>query len=305
MWSFPGAETIPYHLAYISCAAAYGLEPWPRTRAVWSIIGFTVVTGAIIIERAATGVLGWGETAEIPLMAALMLLMVLHVRRRHDALAALTAGGRPGASARGAARAPEPDDDARDAHPGHDRGGLPRAAAGQRDGTGQACRPRGGARGGRAHRTRHRTADPHPVAPRPRAARAHGPRPAARPRAGPVAGARRSRLAARQHRRPPALLSRANTGLPGHAAGELRALHARRRRGPAGVLRRGRRAVDRGGRLGRRVPPGPAREPARRVAGAEHGPVRRGPEVADRARSRTGARGGAGARRRPRHGRVA
>ena len=90
MWSLPGAETVPYHLAYISCAAAYGLEPWPRTRAVWSIIGFTVVTGAIIIERAATGVLGWGETAEIPLMAALMLLMVLHVRRRHDALAALT-----------------------------------------------------------------------------------------------------------------------------------------------------------------------------------------------------------------------
>ena len=90
MWRLPGAETIPYHLGYISCAAAYGLEPWPRSRAVWSIIGYTVVTGAIIIERAASGVLGWGETAEIPLMAALMLLMVLHVRRRHDALAALT-----------------------------------------------------------------------------------------------------------------------------------------------------------------------------------------------------------------------
>src|SRR3954452_3025729 len=90
MWSFPGAETIPYHLAYISCAAAYGLEPWPRTRAVWSIMGFTVLTGGIIIERAASGVLDWGETAEIPLMAALMLLMVLHVRRRHDALAVIT-----------------------------------------------------------------------------------------------------------------------------------------------------------------------------------------------------------------------
>ena len=90
MWSFPGAETIPYHLAYISCAAVYGLEPWPRTRAVWAIGCFTVVTGAIIIARAASGVLGWGETAEIPLMAVLMLLMVLHVRRRHDALAALT-----------------------------------------------------------------------------------------------------------------------------------------------------------------------------------------------------------------------
>ncbi len=90
MWRLPGAETIPYHLGYISCAAAYGLEPWPRSRAVWSIIGYTVVTGAIIVERAASGVLGWGETAEIPLMAALMLLMVLHVRRRHDALAVLT-----------------------------------------------------------------------------------------------------------------------------------------------------------------------------------------------------------------------
>jgi two-component system OmpR family sensor kinase len=93
MWSFPGGETIPYHLGYITLAAAYGLEPWPRSRAMWSITAFTFVTGAIIVQRAATDVLGWGETAEIPLMATLMALMVLHVRRRHDALAILTEVG--------------------------------------------------------------------------------------------------------------------------------------------------------------------------------------------------------------------
>jgi two-component system OmpR family sensor kinase len=90
MWRSPGEETVPYHVAYIGVAAAYGLEPWPRTRAVWSIAAYALISGAILIERAAAGAIGWQETAEIPLMATLMLLMVWHVRRRHDALASLT-----------------------------------------------------------------------------------------------------------------------------------------------------------------------------------------------------------------------
>lgn len=90
MWQLPGEETIPYHLAWIGIATAYGLEAWPRTRTVVSIVTFTVVTGAILVERAAVGYIAWEETSEIPLMSALMLLVVWHVRRRHVALAALT-----------------------------------------------------------------------------------------------------------------------------------------------------------------------------------------------------------------------
>jgi signal transduction histidine kinase len=90
MWLLPGEETVPYHVAWIGIATAYGLETWPRFRTVFSIATFTVVTGAILVVRAATGVIAWQETAEIPLMSILMLLMVWHVLRRQLALSALT-----------------------------------------------------------------------------------------------------------------------------------------------------------------------------------------------------------------------
>jgi len=44
----------------------------------------------VLVVRAATGVLDWQETAEIPLMSLLMVLMVWHVRRRQVALATMT-----------------------------------------------------------------------------------------------------------------------------------------------------------------------------------------------------------------------
>ena len=44
----------------------------------------------MLVERAATGVIAWEETAEIPLMCLLMALMVWHVGRRHAALARVT-----------------------------------------------------------------------------------------------------------------------------------------------------------------------------------------------------------------------
>ncbi len=90
MWLLPGEETIPYHLAWIGVAFAYGVEPWPFRRAVVAIAVYTVLTGGILVARVLTGVLAWGETAEIPMMSALMLLVVLNVRRRHDAFAELS-----------------------------------------------------------------------------------------------------------------------------------------------------------------------------------------------------------------------
>ncbi|NUR81116.1 MAG: HAMP domain-containing histidine kinase [Dermatophilaceae bacterium] len=90
MVAIPGSETVPYHIAWAAFALCFGLEQWSR-RATWVGLGvFTVVTGAIIVYRAATGVLDWQETAEIPLMLLLMALMIWHVRRRQQALADLT-----------------------------------------------------------------------------------------------------------------------------------------------------------------------------------------------------------------------
>lgn len=91
MVALPGSETVPYHIAWASFALCFGLEQW-SARSTWVGLGaFTVVTGAILIVRAATGVLDWQETAEIPLMLLLIALMIWHVRRRQQALSDLTA----------------------------------------------------------------------------------------------------------------------------------------------------------------------------------------------------------------------
>lgn len=86
MWLFPGQETIPYHVAWIGVAVAYGIEPWPRGRTVVALTAYAVVTGSILVVRAVTGVIAWEETSEIPLMALLVLISVWHVRRRQTAL---------------------------------------------------------------------------------------------------------------------------------------------------------------------------------------------------------------------------
>lgn len=85
MWLSPGEETIPYHVAYIGLAVAYGLEPWPWLRTLMSVLLYTVVTGVILVVRAAQGLIVWGETAEIPLMAILVLVVVHNVRTAHVA----------------------------------------------------------------------------------------------------------------------------------------------------------------------------------------------------------------------------
>ena len=89
MWLSPGEETVPYHVAWIGVALGYGLEPWPWRRTVWAVVAYTAVTGAILVSRASTDVIGWGEIAEIPLMAILVLVVVSNVRQRHHAYARL------------------------------------------------------------------------------------------------------------------------------------------------------------------------------------------------------------------------
>ena len=90
MWRLPGEETIPYHLAWIAITVAYGIEAWPWGQTVMAVVAYTLLTGGILAARAATGVVGWQETAEIPLMAALVLIVMWNVRRRHLAFASLS-----------------------------------------------------------------------------------------------------------------------------------------------------------------------------------------------------------------------
>src|SRR5215831_12133685 len=82
MFALPGQETIPFHFIYISMALVYGLQPWPlpKTYAILGLVAAT--TGAALAWHVKNNVIGWEETAEIPLMAVLFLVMVWHVRRR-------------------------------------------------------------------------------------------------------------------------------------------------------------------------------------------------------------------------------
>ncbi len=90
MWLWPGDEVVPYHLIWISFALTYGFAPWPVGRTVAVLGVLTALTGAILIYRATTGEVAWEETAEIPLMWLLSLLLVWHVQRREAALTTVT-----------------------------------------------------------------------------------------------------------------------------------------------------------------------------------------------------------------------
>jgi len=91
MWSMPGSETIPYHVAWVGFALAYGSTTWSTRRAVLGLLAFTAVTGGILCLRAVQGAVAWPETAEIPLMTGIMALLVWHIRRRQDSLSTVTA----------------------------------------------------------------------------------------------------------------------------------------------------------------------------------------------------------------------
>jgi len=90
MFLLPGAETIPYHFVWVSTALVYGLRPW-RLPVMWAVcLTIVVATGVPLVLHTRDGYIGWEENSEIPLMAALFLVMVWHVRRREAATAEAT-----------------------------------------------------------------------------------------------------------------------------------------------------------------------------------------------------------------------
>lgn len=90
MWLFPGEETVSYHIGYAAFALSFGLAPWSVGETTVALVGYTFASGLVLVMRAAADVVAWEETAEIPLMLTLVLLMVWLVRRRQKALDELT-----------------------------------------------------------------------------------------------------------------------------------------------------------------------------------------------------------------------
>ncbi len=82
----PGDETIPYHLGYAGLALAAGLDAWSHLRSVLALGSYAVLSGIVLISRAADGSVAWEETTEIPLMCLLMILVIWHMERRNKAV---------------------------------------------------------------------------------------------------------------------------------------------------------------------------------------------------------------------------
>jgi signal transduction histidine kinase len=86
MWLGPGLETIPFHLVWLSLSIAYGVQAWPLSWAMSACLGAAVFTAMPLTTHALGGVIALEEISEIPLMSALFLVLVWHVRRRTAAM---------------------------------------------------------------------------------------------------------------------------------------------------------------------------------------------------------------------------
>lgn len=89
MYALPGRETIPFHFIWVSMAIVHGLRTWAMRQTLVTLAAVAAVTAAALLHHARIGVIGFEESAEVPLMAAVFLAMVWHVRRRQAALQAM------------------------------------------------------------------------------------------------------------------------------------------------------------------------------------------------------------------------
>ncbi|HWO69365.1 MAG TPA: HAMP domain-containing sensor histidine kinase [Actinomycetota bacterium] len=80
-------ETIPFHLVWVSLSLLYGFRVWSvrSTGIVLAVV--SVVTAAGLLFTVLRGHEGLDEVAEVPLMAAMFVVMVWHARRSRAALA--------------------------------------------------------------------------------------------------------------------------------------------------------------------------------------------------------------------------
>jgi signal transduction histidine kinase len=85
MIAWPSWETIPFHFVWISITLLYGFRVWDPRPTLIVLACVMGLTGVSIGFDAFHGIQLWGELFEVPLMAAMVLAMVWHARRRVDA----------------------------------------------------------------------------------------------------------------------------------------------------------------------------------------------------------------------------
>ena len=80
--AFPGWETIPFHLVWISVTLLYGFRTWAPRPTLYVLAVVMALTAAGIGRDVLRGAEPAAELTEVPLMAAMFLAMVWHARRK-------------------------------------------------------------------------------------------------------------------------------------------------------------------------------------------------------------------------------
>jgi two-component system OmpR family sensor kinase len=87
MTAFPRWETVPFHFIWVSMTLVYGFRVWRTGGTAWTLAAVVLLTGVSLWHDVADRTQPPDELTEVPLMAAMFVVMVWHARRR---LAAMT-----------------------------------------------------------------------------------------------------------------------------------------------------------------------------------------------------------------------
>lgn len=79
-------ETVPFHFIWVTLTLLYGFRVWRRTTTALVLGAVIVTTGAALIWVVEKGQKGWDEVTEVPLMAAMFVVMAWHAERRQRAV---------------------------------------------------------------------------------------------------------------------------------------------------------------------------------------------------------------------------
>ncbi|MBI4260558.1 MAG: hypothetical protein HY658_08325 [Actinobacteria bacterium] len=79
-------ETIPFHLVWVSLTLVYGFRVWRLRSTAVVLVGVVLLTGTALLVSVQREHEGLDELAEVPLMAAMVVAMVWHARRRQAAV---------------------------------------------------------------------------------------------------------------------------------------------------------------------------------------------------------------------------
>lgn len=87
MYTVTALGAVAFHLVWISMAIVYGVQGWSARRTAVMLAVVVLATGLSMSAVIRAEAFEWTELTEVPLMAAVFVTMVWHVRRRAAALA--------------------------------------------------------------------------------------------------------------------------------------------------------------------------------------------------------------------------